>query len=109
MARRVKEASALRTSDIKKLNKELEQQDKILASIDGRTKEAQQAAQKRFEIEQKLAGVEGQRASLGKTINDISKYSEIQMNHIIYLISILTLILMQNAQFMLYKLKLVKK
>ena len=73
MARRVKEASALRTSDIKKLNKELEQQDKILASIDGRTKEAQQAAQKRYEIEQKLAGVEGQRASLGKTINDISK------------------------------------
>ena len=73
MARRVKEASALRTSDIKKLNKELEQQDKILASIDGRTKEAQQAAQKRFEIEQKLAGVESQRASLGKTINDISK------------------------------------
>jgi len=73
MARSVKEASALRTSDVKKLNKELEQQDKILASIDGRTKEAQQAAQKRYEIEQKLAGVEGQRASLGKTINDISK------------------------------------
>ena len=73
MARTVKETSALRTSDVKKLNKELEQQDKILASIDGRTKEAQQAAQKRYEIEQKLAGVEGQRAGLGKAINDISK------------------------------------
>ena len=53
MARRVKEASALRTSDIKKLNKELEQQDKILASIDGRTKEARAFMKRMLELRAK--------------------------------------------------------